>query len=305
MQYIIIMLITCPAVCSMFSNITSEPHHIKTCPCMDLRHCHFNSPPSFGMTLTLTPGFYCRLYTMARVRGVSPRFDHDFMQFTIWLVWNDEVMLQKYLIFFRPSGGLVLRKAFKPRGHSSHTRPPCGTRLLNNHDLKSKPYQKKDWWITVHRTFFIYHFDWLPIFYIPRDLPRIAQSWTACIFCSKIPGPSMPRGRPIIVWCRGGCVFAQSFLSPPGDIAWYYLTPPPPKKNPYERAPWKDGAMRIVMKWSTPKLHKVLWKKYIITAFCVQQLFCIMQHFFVCKILNKKGKIHSFRACSLSIKTPH
>ncbi len=27
-------------------------------------------------------------------------------------------------------GGLVVRKALKPRGHSSHTRPPCGTRLL-------------------------------------------------------------------------------------------------------------------------------------------------------------------------------
>ncbi len=36
---------------------------------------------------------------MACARRVSARFDHD------------------------------LRKAFKPRGHSSHTRPPCGTRL--------------------------------------------------------------------------------------------------------------------------------------------------------------------------------
>ncbi len=27
-------------------------------------------------------------------------------------------------------GGLVLRKAFKPRGHSSDTRPPYGTRLI-------------------------------------------------------------------------------------------------------------------------------------------------------------------------------
>ncbi len=35
-----------------------------------------------------SPGWvcYCRLYTMARVHGVSPRFDHDFMEFTIWLV---------------------------------------------------------------------------------------------------------------------------------------------------------------------------------------------------------------------------
>ncbi len=38
-------------------------------------------------------------------------------------------MLQIYLIFLRPLGGLVLRKAFKLRGHSSHTGPPCGTRL--------------------------------------------------------------------------------------------------------------------------------------------------------------------------------
>ena len=30
----------------------------------------------------------------------------------------------------RPLGGLVLRNAFKPRGHSSRTGPPCGTRLL-------------------------------------------------------------------------------------------------------------------------------------------------------------------------------
>ncbi len=34
------------------------------------------------------------------------------------------------LFGMRPLGGLVLRKAFKPRGHSSHTRPPCGTRLF-------------------------------------------------------------------------------------------------------------------------------------------------------------------------------
>ncbi len=39
---------------------------------------------------------YCRFYTTARVHGVSPQFDHDFMQYS-----------EKH----------------------SHTRPPCGTRL--------------------------------------------------------------------------------------------------------------------------------------------------------------------------------
>ena len=56
--------------------------------------------------------------------------------------WGDRssdwaYMLQKYLIFLRPLGGLVLRKAFKPRGHSSHTRPPCGTRLHGKYVLYS------------------------------------------------------------------------------------------------------------------------------------------------------------------------
>ncbi len=41
------------------------------------------------------------------------------------------------LVFLRPLGGLVLRKAFKPRGHSVHTRPPCGTRLLLMIDILS------------------------------------------------------------------------------------------------------------------------------------------------------------------------
>ncbi len=42
-----------------------------------------------------------------------------------------------HLILFRPSGGLVLRKQFKPRGHSSHTRPPCGTRLCASLGVQS------------------------------------------------------------------------------------------------------------------------------------------------------------------------
>ncbi len=124
--------------------------------------------------------FYCRLYTMARARRVSPRFDHDFMQFTIWLVWNDEViaplsgphMLQKYLIFLRPLGGLVLRKAFKPRGHSSHTRPPCGTRLIRIHYISfmtSTLHILHGGCVThtsrIHCTYFIEH-----MWHIPTDV---------------------------------------------------------------------------------------------------------------------------------------
>ncbi len=76
--------------------------------------------------------------------------------------------------FLRPWGGLVLRKAFKPRGHSSHLRSPCGTRLIellpekhntqpksDNNDKISIPLlcsiSRKD----NHRTILIWFYRWV------------------------------------------------------------------------------------------------------------------------------------------------